>query len=75
MGENLALHRPVSASNTRENTTQFILERALDGIPKTYWATNDNITTATFELDMENPVDVNAVELAEVMEFGPRGQA
>jgi hypothetical protein len=75
MGENLALHRPVSASNTRGNTTQFIPERALDGNPKTYWATNDNITTATFELDMENPVDVNAVELAEVMELGPRIQA
>jgi hypothetical protein len=75
MGENLALHRPVSASNTRGNTTQFIPERALDGNPTTYWATNDNITTATFELDMENPVDVNAVELTEVMELGPRIQA
>ncbi|WP_018612321.1 discoidin domain-containing protein [Segetibacter koreensis] len=75
MGENLALHRPVSASNTRGNTTQFIPERALDGNPKTYWATNDKVTTATFELDMENPVDVNAVELAEVMELGPRIQA
>jgi hypothetical protein len=75
MGENLALHLPVSASNTGGNTTGFIPERALDGNPKTYWATNDNITTASFELDLENPVDVNAVELAEVMEFGPRGQA
>jgi hypothetical protein len=33
------------------------------------------LPTITFELDMENPVDVNAVELAEVMELGPRIQA
>jgi hypothetical protein len=36
--------------------------------------TNDNITTATFELH-HNPVDVNAVEPAEVIELHPRIQA
>jgi hypothetical protein len=74
IGENLAFHRPLSASNTRGNTIQFIPERSLDGNRKTYWATNHNITTATFEFD-PNPVDVNAVGLAEVMELGPRIQA
>jgi hypothetical protein len=34
MGENLALHRPVWASNTHGNTTEFIPESALDGNPK-----------------------------------------
>jgi hypothetical protein len=30
-----------------------------DGNPETYWAIDDNVKTATFEVDMEGPVDVN----------------
>jgi hypothetical protein len=74
LGEDLALHRPVSASNIRGTTKSFLGERALDGDPKTYWATNDNIISATLELDMENPVEINAVALSEVKELGQRIQ-
>lgn len=74
LGEDLALHRPVSASNIRGTTKSFLGERALDGDPKTYWATNDNIISATLELDMENPVEINAVALSEVKELGQRVQ-
>jgi hypothetical protein len=72
LGENLALHRPVAVSNMRGNTREFSGERALDGNPNTYWATDDSIRTATMELDMENPVAVNAVELGEVTNLGAR---
>jgi len=44
----------VSASNTHRNMTEFIPERALDGNAKTYGAINENITTATLKLNMEN---------------------
>jgi hypothetical protein len=74
MGENLALHHPLSASNIRGTTKEFSGEKALDGDPKTYWATNDNVTHATLELDMENPVEINAVSLEEVMALGQRVQ-
>ena len=70
LGEDLALHRPLSVSNMRGTTLEFSGERALDGIPGTYWATNDGIKKATLELDMENPVDINAIVLEEEMSTG-----
>lgn len=57
LGLNLALHRPV---NTKGNPGG---EKALDGNSATSWpvkATNDFL-----ELDLENPVNISAVTLAE----------
>jgi hypothetical protein len=65
LGENLALHRPVNASNVRSNARAFGGEKALDADDHTYWTTNDNSPAPTLEIDMENPVDINAVEIVE----------
>ncbi|MES2277068.1 MAG: discoidin domain-containing protein [Bacteroidota bacterium] len=67
LGLNLALGRPVNTSEVRGNTREFGGEKALDGKPKTYWAINDGKTTATFELDMEGPVDINALKVSEAL--------
>jgi hypothetical protein len=67
LGLNLALGRPVNTSEVRSATREFGGERALDGNPQTYWAINDGKTTATFELDMEGPVDVNALKVSEAL--------
>ncbi|WP_114781909.1 discoidin domain-containing protein [Botryobacter ruber] len=75
LGENLALHRPVNTSNVKGDTREFGGEKAVDGNDKTYWTTNDGITQATLEADMENPVEISAVELAEFMPLGQRVQA
>jgi hypothetical protein len=67
LGPDLAFHRPVNTSNVRGNTREFGGERALDGDDVTYWATNDNAARATFEVDMEGPVDINALSISEAL--------
>jgi len=67
LGINLAFSRPVNTSSVRGNTREFGGEKALDGNSKTYWATNDGETTATFEIDMEGPVNINALQLSEAL--------
>lgn len=67
LGINLALNRPVNVSDVKGNNREFGGEKALDGDPKTYWCTNDSITKATFEIDMEGPVTINTVQLSEAL--------
>ena len=64
LGLNLALNRPVNTSNNARN---FGGEKALDGIADTYWRTNDDVTKATFEVDMEGPVSINTAQLSEAL--------
>ncbi len=65
LGRDLALHRPVNASNVRGNSNEFGGEKALDGNPKTYWATDDSVTAADIDVDTEGPLDINAAEIRE----------
>jgi hypothetical protein len=65
LGPDLAQNRPVNTSGVRGRTREFGGERALDGNPQTYWATNDGVTHATFEVDLEGPVEISALVLEE----------
>ncbi len=65
LGYDLALHRPVNTSNVRGSTRKYGGEKALDGDPNTYWATDDSITSANYEVDTEGPLKINAVEIQE----------
>lgn len=65
MGADLALHRPVNTNQVRNNQRQFGGEKAVDANPATYWATNDSSQRATLEIDMEGPVVINALDIAE----------
>jgi hypothetical protein len=67
LGTNLALNRPVNVSDVKGNNREFGGEKALDGDPNTYWSTNNGITKATFEIDMEGPVTINTVQLSEAL--------
>jgi hypothetical protein len=67
---NLALDRPVSASNVRGGSRQFAAWQALDQDDQTYWATDDGVGRASLELDAEGALEVNTVEIAE-----PEGMA
>lgn len=69
LGTDLAFHRPVNTSNVRraEDEADFRAEYALDGDPNTYWATNDDVTTARYEVDMEGPVKINAAVIEEAL--------
>ena len=74
LGPNLALHRPVNANHIRGNTRQFDGEKAVDGVDSTYWAVDDNITSATLEIDMENPVEMDAIAIDEGSAMGQHVQ-
>lgn len=67
LGVNLAFERPVNTSNVRGTTRQFGGEKALDGNDKTYWAVNDDLKQASFEVDMEGPVPINALKIGEAL--------
>ncbi len=75
LGNDLAFHRPVNVSNVRSDDEEnsFGGELALDGDPNTYWATSDGVTHATFEIDLEGPVKINAATMEEA--FGPHVRA
>jgi hypothetical protein len=72
LGKDIAMYRPVNASGNRGTTQAFGAEKALDGNPNTYWATDDSMTRATFEVDMEGPVVVDAAEICEAAGFEGR---
>lgn len=72
LGRDVAMYRPVNASNVRGTTRMYGAEKALDGNPGTYWAVDDSVKTATFEVDMEGPVEINAVEICEANGFEGR---
>ncbi len=72
LGRDMAMYRPVNVSNVRGSSREYGAEKALDGDPDTYWATDDGMTAATFEIDTEGPVDISAVEICEAAGFEGR---
>ena len=75
LGPDLALHRPLTASSMRENKREFAGENALDADESTYWATDDKDERRTIELDLEGPVDINALQIREAKGFENRIRA
>lgn len=67
LGDDLAYHRPVNASDVRPGNDEesYGGELAVDGDPNTYWAPHDRVTHAMLEIDMEGPVQINAASLEE----------
>jgi len=68
---NLA-HGKITASNSRGNSRLYAPENVLDGSPKTYWATNDGITSASLEIDFGREIDFNRFLVQENIAFGQR---
>ena len=71
-GADFATHRPATASNTRGNDPAFSPARAVDGDPNTYWATDDNVTTAWLEVDLGQPRTFNVIRTEEMLSLGQR---
>ena len=65
LGTDLAMYRPVNVSNVRDGNQKYGGEKALDGMESTYWATNDGVTKAIFEVDTEGPLEINALIISE----------
>jgi alpha-L-fucosidase len=64
-----------TASNTRGHSTEYGPGRALDGSLDSYWATDDSVRSATFQIDFTRPVTFNVVRLQEPMQLGQRVSA
>ena len=67
---NLAATASAKASHTRAR--KFSAHKAIDGDPETYWATKNEILSASIEIDLGGPTEFNAVLLQEYIRLGQR---
>lgn len=68
----LARGKKVSASDTRGR--KFSPANVNDGNPETFWATNDNVTSADITIDLVKETEVNRILMQEYIKLGQRVQ-
>ena len=68
----LAKGMKVNASNYRGNAKQFAAGNMTDGNKNTYWATDDNVCTGSFEIDLRKTAMVKYILLQEYIRLGQR---
>jgi len=69
---NLAKDIKVTATNVRENHSKFEANNVNDGNNKTYWATDDAVTSPSITLEFDTPTEVNRILLQEYIALGQR---
>jgi alpha-L-fucosidase len=69
---NLALNKKVSTDSWRGNAKLFSAENLVDGNKETYWATDDDITTGSIEIDLGVTQKVKYVTIQEYIPLGQR---
>ena len=69
---NLAKNAKVTASSFRGHSKMFSPANITDGNKNTYWATDDNITTGSFEIHLAKPSTVKYIALQEYIKLGQR---
>lgn len=72
LGTNLAKKSKVTASTTRGKNPRFAGSAMTDGNKETYWATDDGITSASFEIELDNQKTVQYILLQEYIRLGQR---
>lgn len=72
---NLAKGANATASNVRGGASEFDAGKLTDGDKGTYWATDDGVTTATIEIELEEVSGVSFVTLKEQIALGQRVKA
>lgn len=72
---NLAENMNANASNVRGNTKEFGAAMAIDGNKDTYWATDDDVTTASLTIDFGKPTLFNRFLVQEYIRLGQRVKA
>ncbi len=65
----------VTASNIRGAAADFSASNVIDGDQRTYWATDDSMTTPQLTLEMDSPATFNVVNLREYLPLGQRIEA
>jgi alpha-L-fucosidase len=70
---NLAKYAKLTASNVRGGNYQLYgPEHVRDHDRYSYWATDDNVTTAQLQLDYTTPIQFNIIKLGENIKLGQR---
>jgi len=69
---NLALHAKVEATSYRGEVKPFSPANLTDGNNETYWATNDDVTTGSFEIALDTTHIINYILLQEYIKLGQR---
>ncbi|HBK31803.1 MAG TPA: glycoside hydrolase family 29 [Porphyromonadaceae bacterium] len=69
---NLAVEASVTASDYRGRSKQYAPQNLIDGNKNTYWATDDPVTTGSFEIEFSEPQSVSYVLLQEYIPLGQR---
>lgn len=69
---NLALNKPVYTEHVRGESLQYDGKNLTDGIKDTYWATDDSVTTTSFEIDLQGNQTVKYLMLQEYIPLGQR---
>ncbi|WP_276371236.1 alpha-L-fucosidase [Chryseolinea sp. H1M3-3] len=72
---NLAKNAKVEATSYRDENVVFSPLNISDENKETYWTTDDDVTTASLELELEDAATVKYVELQEYIKLGQRVQA
>ena len=69
---NLAKRGKAKASTVRGNASAYNASKLLDNNYDSYWATDDSIHTASIEIDLGKPTDINCILLQEYIPLGQR---
>ncbi|RAV98701.1 alpha-L-fucosidase [Pseudochryseolinea flava] len=69
---NHARHAKASATNVRGQMSDYNADKIVDNNKETYWATDDNVTAATVELELNEPVIVKFIVMQEFISLGQR---
>jgi alpha-L-fucosidase len=70
--DDLAKRRPARATNVRGSNERFAAANLTDDDPATYWATDDEVTKASVDVELHSPAAVDHVVLKEHIELGQR---
>lgn len=71
-GTNLAAKAKIVASNTRGNHDAYSPQNLVDNNYNSYWATDDNVSTANLEMDLGETKIFNCLSLQEYIPLGQR---
>ena len=69
---NLLDKKKATASNVRGNSKDFGADKAIDGNKNTYWATDDDVKTASLTIDLGKPTTFNRFLAQEYIRLGQR---
>lgn len=65
----------ISAYNVRGKSKEFTAKNVTDGNKNTYWATDDNVKTASIVFEFDKPTAIDRVLLQEYIKLGQRVKA